>query len=410
LTEPPVLTLRISRTSELLGVVLTIEQVKKFLESIEIPCEIIDPDSLKVSVPTFRVDLEREVDLVEEVARLIGYNEIPVSLPSVDLSYPEQDPERVKRNSVSRFMTSIGFSEAINYSFYSSQYPSFLQISGQDRRSRHVKILNPLSEDQDVMRTSLLPGLLENVRRNVNFQQPSCRLFEVGKVFFPSDDDVLPEEPARLAAVLCGRREGSKAPIHCSDELVDIYDAKGTVEALLENMRLAEKLRFQQPENDFIEPFAEPASALNLVNDGKTIGTIGKIKSQVLKTFGIKRDVYYVDVDFTRLCALAPEPKEFNPLPVFPSVKRDIALVVPTATPSGDLVTAVLHSGEKLVEHCDVFDVYQGDKISAGFKSVALSITYRSQTKTLTEKNVEKAHNKLVNLLTGKFSGSFREA
>ena len=130
----------------------------------------------------------------------------------------------------------------------------------------------------------------------------------------------------------------------------------------------------------------------------------------VLKTFGIKKEVYYLDLDFTALCDLASEPKSFNALPVFPSVKRDIALVVPMSTPSGELVAAILQSGEKLVEHCDVFDVYQGDKIESGFKSVALSITYRSQTKTLTEKNVEKAHNKLVKLLAGTFSGSFREA
>ncbi len=410
LTAPPVLMLRIPRTAELLGVSLTAGQVKELLESIEIPCEIVDDDTLRVFVPTFRVDLEREVDLVEEVARLIGYNEIPVSLPAVDLSYPEQDQERVKRNRVNAFMTSVGFSEAINYSFYSSEYSNFLELSEHDRRRRQVKILNPLSEDQDVMRTSLLPGLLDNVRRNVNFQQLSCRLFEIGKVFFPSAVDSLPDEPSRIAAVLCGQREGSHVPFHCKDDQVDIYDAKGAVEALLQEMRLSGRLRLIPAAVDSVEPFAEASYALNLTKDDEAIGTIGKLKSHILKKFGIKKEVYYLDLDFTALCDLASEPKSFTALPVFPSVKRDIALVVPMSAPSGDLVTAVLQSGEKLVEHCDVFDVYQGDKIESGFKSVALSITYRSQTKTLTEKNVEKAHNKLVKLLAGTFSGSFREA
>lgn len=410
LTAPVTLSLRISRTSDLLGVSLTTERVKDLLESIEIPCDTVDDDTLDVFVPSFRIDLEREVDLVEEVARLIGYNEIPISLPAVDLSYPEQDSERIKRNRINEFMTSIGFSEAINYSFYSSGYTALMGIADDDKRSNHVKILNPLSEDQDVMRTNLLPGLFENVRRNVNFQQASCKLFEIGKVFFPTSGESLPDEPTRIAGVLSGQRESSQIPFHSKDDQVDIYDAKGAVEALLDEMRLANGLELLPVSDGIVEPFAENDYALNLVNNGATIGTIGKIKQQVLRNFGIKRDIYYFDLDFAALCDLIPEPKAFSRLPVFPSVKRDIALVVPGATPSRDLVDAVLKSREKLVEHCDVFDVYQGDKIESGFKSVALSITYRSQTKTLTEKNVEKAHNKLVKLLTSDFSGSFREA
>jgi len=410
LTAPVTLSLRISRTSDLLGVSLTTERVKDLLESIEIPCDTVDDDTLDVFVPSFRIDLEREVDLVEEVARLIGYNEIPISLPAVDLSYPEQDSERIKRNRINEFMTTIGFSEAINYSFYSSGYTALMGIADDDKRSNHVKILNPLSEDQDVMRTNLLPGLFENVRRNVNFQQASCKLFEIGKVFFPTSGESLPDEPTRIAGVLSGQRESSQIPFHSKDDQVDIYDAKGAVEALLDEMRLANGLELLPVSDGFVEPFAENDYALNLVNNGDTIGTIGKIKQQVLRNFGIKRDIYYFDLDFAALCDLISEPKAFSPLPVFPSVKRDIALVVPGATPSRDLVDAVLKSREKLVEHCDVFDVYQGDKIESGFKSVALSITYRSQTKTLTEKNVEKAHNKLVKLLTSDFSGSFREA
>jgi len=410
LVEPITLPLRIPRTSELLGIALTPEQVKSLLGSIEIPCEIIDDDNLSVLIPSFRIDLEREVDLVEEVARLIGYNEIPVSLPAVDLSYPEQDSERIKRNRVNEFMTTFGFSEAINYSFYSSEYPSLLGINDEDKRNQHVRILNPLSEDQDVMRTSLLPCLLENIRRNVNFQQTSCKLFEIGKVFLPASGQSLPDEPSRIAGVLAGLRDGAHVPLHSTDAQMDIYDVKGTVEALLEEMRHTDQLELTAAAGGVIEPFAENDYALNLIHDNTVIGTVGKIKQDVLRNFGIKKDVYYFDLDFTTLCNLSPTAKAFAPLPVFPSVKRDIALVIPLSTPSRELVNAVLNSREKLVEHCDVFDVYQGDKIEKGCKSVALSITYRSQTKTLTEKNVEKANNKLVNMLTSNFSGSFREA
>ena len=227
------LNLRISRTSELLGVPLTSKQVSELLESIAIGCKDIDDDTLLVTPPSFRVDLEREVDLVEEVARLIGYNEIPMSLPTVDLSYPEQDSARIKRNRISQFMTSIGFSEAINYSFYSSSYTSLMKLEKSDERSSHIKILNPLSEGQDVMRTTLLPCLFENVRRNINFQQTSCHLFEIGKVFFPVQGEDLAKETVRLSGVLFGLRNGSGLPFHFKNEQIDIYDTKGAVEALL---------------------------------------------------------------------------------------------------------------------------------------------------------------------------------
>ena len=410
--EPETLTLRISRTSELLGTPLSLEQVRDHLESIEISCEEKDQDTLLVTPPSFRIDLEREVDLVEEVARLVGYNEIPISLPEVNLSYPEQDPERVKRNFVSRFMTSIGFSEAINYSFYSSRYAAMMGLEGSDPRSAHIKILNPLSEDLDVMRTTLLPALLENVRRNINFQQSSCHLFEIGKVFSPVEGEELPKETTRIAGVLSGRRYGGTLPYHFKNDIVDIYDVKGSVESLLEEMRLTngEDSQISLVKAETPEPYGERNYAVSIVKNNSVIGTFGKVKEEVLRSFGIKKEVYYFDLDFDMLCEAPGIAKQFSSLPVYPSIKRDVALVIPSATPAGALVEAVLKSREKLVESCEVFDVFQGDKIEEGYKSVALSITYRSETKTLTEKNVEKANSKLVKILTDQFGGSFREA
>jgi phenylalanyl-tRNA synthetase beta chain len=409
------LTLRISRTTDLLGLPLTVEQVSELLESIAIRCTPKDNDTLVVNPPSFRVDLEREVDLVEEVARLIGYNDIPISLPSVDLSYPEQDQERIRRNAACSIMTKFGFTEAINYSFYSSSYDVKMLLEEADKRCSHVKILNPLTEDQDVMRTMLLPGLFENIRQNISFQQTSCKLFEIGDLFFPVQGKPLPNEVPRMAGVMTGNRHGSQSPLHYKNDAVDIYDIKGAVEGLLEEMRLhngrdLSAVRLTPAAVATAEPYAEEEYGLSIIYDNKSIGSIGKIKDEVLRDFGIKREVFYFDIDFKALAGVPSAPKEYSALPIYPSVKRDIALVVPAQTAAGDLVDSVISSKEKLVEHCDVFDVYQGNKIQGGFKSVALTITYRSQTKTLTEKNVEKAHVKLVNMLTDRFGGSFREA
>ena len=405
--------LRISRTSQMLGVDFAKEQIQELLESIQIPCETTDEDTLRVSVPSFRVDLEREADLFEEVARLYGYNQIPVTLPSVDLSYPEQDNERIKRNEACRIMTQAGFTEAINYSFVSGQYDDVLLLAEDDDRRRHVHLLNPLTEDQDVMRTSLLPGLLENVKRNLNFQQSSCRLFEIGKVFYPNDGAPLPDEPTRICGVLVGNRYGSYSPLHYKSEETDINDARGGVETLLAGLRLTDTSAaphiFCTTAENGGEPFCQPGYEIKVHSADQQLGSIGKLKNEILVNLGIKRDVYYFDLDFSALCAIKPAAKTFAPLPVYPSVKRDIALLVPRSIEAGNMVKTVLSSGEKMVESCELFDVYQGDKIDSAMKSVALTITYRSATRTLTENNVEKAHTKLVKLLTDSHGGSLRE-
>ncbi len=412
--QPAALKLRTSKTAELLGLDLGRDQLAELLQSIEICCDIEDEDTLRAQVPSFRVDLEREADLVEEIARLYGYNRIPTTLPGVDLSFPDQDDERVKRNEASRIMTGAGLSEAINYSFVSSTYDDLLQLGENDLRRSHVRLLNPLTEDQDVMRTSLLPGLLENVRRNLNYQQTSCNLFEIGKIFLPRPGAELPDEPMRIAGVMTGNRHGTCSPLHFKAAETDIFDIKGAVQTLLGQMRLlgtsgAPQLSLAAADEQSTEPFCAPGYGIAVRAGDRVLGTIGRLKNDLLLDLGIKRDVYYFDLDFSALAALPTAAKTFSPLPVYPSVKRDIALVVPEATASGDLVQTVLSSGEKLVEYCELFDVYQGDKIGGGMKSVALSITFRSAARTLTEKNVEKAHAKLVRLLTDTFGGALRE-
>ncbi|MGI9535924.1 MAG: phenylalanine--tRNA ligase subunit beta, partial [Desulfocapsaceae bacterium] len=412
--QPVVLSLRASKSADLLGVDLSLDELSELLNSIEIECEKKDDDTLTVQIPSFRVDLEREADLIEEIARLYGYNRIPITLPGVDLSFPEQDEERIKRSNASRIMTEAGFSEAINYSFVSSDYDDALQLEESDTRRSHVQLLNPLTEDQDVMRTSLLPGLLENVRRNLNFQQTSCYLFEIGKIFLPNGEAPLPYEPMHIAGILTGNRNGAHSPLYFKAEETDISDAKGAVETLLSQMRLYgqspdQQIRFSLADEHSTEPFCEIGCCINVVSGTAIVGSLGKLKNEILLELGIKRDTYYFDLDFSALATIKPAANTFSSLPVYPSVKRDIALVVPTSVPAGDLVQTVLSSREKLVEYCELFDVYQGDKIGGGMKSVALSITFRSATRTLTEKNVEKAHVKLVKLLTDTYGGSLRE-
>lgn len=339
-------------------------------------------------------------------------------MPTVNLSYPEQDTSRKRRLKLAEKLCEFGFTEAINYSFIAEKATSTLGLAEDDARCTSVKLLNPLSEDQAVLRTMLLPGLLDNVRRNINFQKTSVRLFEIGKVFLPVATEKLPEETMHITGVLSGNRYGDSSPLHFKQDLVDIYDAKGAVEFIAEIMGISilqlanqeASLSFAIPNDNEKEPFLENGYALLLKSGDNIIGSLGKIKSDALKQFAIKNEVYYFDLDFDALCMVQTEAVNFTSLPVFPSVKRDIALVVPDSVSAGELLDAVRKSPEKLIERCEIFDVFKGNKIPQGHKSIALTITYRSQTKTLTEKNVEKSHSKIVRLLTDQFGGSFRNA
>ncbi len=408
-------TLRVSRTNAHLGINLDSKEMATLLESIEIRCENKNSDTLLVTPPSFRVDIEREADLVEEVARLFGYNNIPVTLPEVNLSYPAQDSNRLRRNNLSSALTSISYTEAINYSFVSTEYSDWLTLAETDPRRQNVPLLNPISEDQSVMRTMLLPGLLENIKRNISFQKTAVKMFEIGKIFTPVASNRQPIEKTRLTGVLSGSRHGENSSLYYKHEPVDIFDAKGSVEFIIESLGLTctsdtKNIHFRQPEDNKCEPYAESDYSLDLCDNDQIIGTLGKIKNEILKNFGIKHTVYYYDLDYDALCNVKTSGKNFTQLPIYPSVKRDIALIIPVDVSSGKLLDVVKSSKDKLIESSEIFDIFQGDKIERGFKSVALSITYRSQSKTLTEKNVEKSHSKIVRMLTDKFKGSFRDA
>lgn len=409
------LTLSISRTSTLIGVDFTGEELTKMLLSIEMRVANKDEDTLWVSPPSFRIDIEREADLVEEIARIYGYDNVPTATPLVNLSYPEQDKNRLKRYPLAEKITRTGFYEAINYSFTSPFHADMLGLEEGDYRRANVALLNPLSEEQSVMRTSLLPSLLENVKRNISFQKTAIRLFEIGKVFFSQGKDVQPLERQHITGVLSGNRFGESSQLYFKNAHVDIFDAKGVVEFIfaemgLRNLANKEEIVFTVPPEGAREPFSSEHYSL-VIHIGDTIlGTIGKIEKDVLKNFGIKNEVFYFDLNFDALCEVASQDTAFCSLPVYPAVKRDIALVVASNVSAGELLATVRSSKDKLIESAEIFDVFEGGKVEKGFKSVAISITYRSQTKTLTEKNVEKSNSKIVSLLTDRFGGSFRDA
>ena len=410
--KPPLeLQIRIDRVCTLLGLTLSREEVTRYLESIEFAVTLINEKTLQVVVPSFRIDIEREIDLIEEVARLVGYNKIPTSQPSIRMDYPKRDELRVVRQEAAQILTAQGFFEAINYSFVAENHSDFCRLPQDDHRRRVVRLLNPLSEEQSVMRSMLLPAMLENIRHNINFQRPDIRLFEIGKVFQQLSPDTLPEERLQLCAVISGHRYPEAEPLHYSTQLADFFDIKGVAVNLLQVLRVAatEDIPLFQQIPTLVPPYCDPTCAAVIMNGDKIIGAVGTIHPETLKAFGIKQQVYFFEIDLQLLASLGTKAKKFKALPKYPSVKRDISLVVPDNIPAGELLRAIQTRHHKYLESADIFDVYRGKPIQAGYKSVALSVTYRSATTTLDDQSVDNVHEKIVNSLMADFNARYRE-
>ena len=408
LPQPMELELRVQRTTDLLGVPFTADAVCGLLNSIQVAACKKDEATVSVRVPTFRVDLEREIDLIEEVARLHGYNEIPTTLPVVPMRFPETDSARSLKKRLSTLLMGLGCYEAINYSFVTPRHFDMLGLAEDDPARKVVPLLNPLTEEQSVMRSHLLPGLLENLRRNINHQQADVRLFEIGKVFHHRDLETQPEEVTELAVVMCGRRYPGSPRLYEGEVAVDIYDAKGLVEAVLADLRLTATVTI---EADTSAPvYAEAAAALRLTGGGRELGRVARLEPKVLKKFGIKQEAFFVSIDLDALVELNAAPKVFAPLPKFPSVQWDIALLLGDQVGGGEMLAAIDADGDPLIEKAEIFDVYRGKNIEAGLKSVAIAVTYRADDRTLDDETVSRVHNKIVKMMQTRFDARLRDA
>lgn len=383
-------------TNEILGLKLELSEIQRLLRSIGLavePAPDAPEEALQVIVPFSRHDLEREIDLVEEVARLNGYDRIPVTMP---VSRMICHLSGGRQRGVARIRDAVvarGFSEVINYSFVSPAAWDRIALEAGDARRRTVKILNPLNEEQSVMRTSLVPSLLETVSRNLAYRTRDLQLFELRPVFLPRAGEELPDERRRLVMALCGR---------CAPEgwtqggaMVDFYDLKGVVEDLIDHFRV-DKVLWPA---DAREPYLHPGKSCRIESAGTLLGTLGEVHPVVLQNYDIDTPVYLLDLDIEAFLSVSRESEGFRPLSRFPDVYRDSALLVDESVTAQRLFDAVAAVRGKLVEDFVLFDLYRGKGVPEGKKSLAIRVRYRSLEKTLTEEEIGKAHGKIIRAL-----------
>lgn len=391
--HPVQITLRPKRVNKLLGTDLSSQEMVRILGSLEIP--VRDGDDLTVEAPTFRPDLTREIDLVEEIARIHGYDKIETSLRASGSLVTKVAWEDELSREVKHLLAGGGFFEVITNNLVDPEVMAKL-----DPQAAQVRIKNPLSHDLSVLSTTLSYGLLGVVSRNKNRLERNVRIFELGRVFLAKGKG-LPEERVHLGIAVSGSRE----PRHWEtfEAEVDLYDLKGVVEELSDRFLLPLQL------NPGRSSFLHPDRCFHLEVGGKTIGVLGEVSESVLEVFGIKDKVILAELDFDKLASAVPRGRRFSPLPKFPPVDRDVAVVAKETLPSQTIRAKIKEAGGDLVAEVSLFDVYKGKQVPPGKKSLAYSIRYRSRERTLTDEEVDKIHQKVVSELEKSFGITLRE-
>jgi phenylalanyl-tRNA synthetase beta chain len=303
------------------------------------------------------------------------------------------------RNRIKRLMNGFGFTEAITYSFVSELTGDRLRLKEKDARQDFLHILNPLTEDQTVMRTSLVPGLIDAAVYNIARQVKNLKLFEIGKIFIKSDRQELPLEPEILAALWTGSR--NETSWHQEEIPCDFYDIKGCVEALIRALKI-DKVRFTKiPDGDC--DHTRPGYTAQILIAGQKVGLAGEIHPLVRDNFDLKQTAFIFELELDKIESLIPRAVTARPIPRFPAIYRDITIIIDRGIETLTVLEAVDEIGEDLVERLHLFDVFEGDPIAAGKKSVSFRVTYRSSNKTLEDDDV----NDLQRAITDKLIKTF---
>ena len=402
---PKTVFLDVNRTNRLLGTALNRDQIREHLESIEFSVTPEGTDALAVRPPSFRVDIQRPEDLMEEVARLSGYNHIPTTFPVMAAAAPPGSRRLTTRDAIRKWMTGFGYMEAINYSFVSSSSCDRLLLDRQDPRRRTVQIMNPISDEQTEMRSSMIPGLLETMGRNLARQTRNLRVFEIGKVYMEGDGENTGNtaspavETEMLAALWTGSR--TDGTWHSAETACDFFDIKGTVEGLVSALGIA-GIRFSSMPAGSCW-YTRPGHTAVISAGGMQVGLVGELKPEVLAAYDLKKAAFIFELEVDRILPLIPEEKTFLAIPKFPAVTRDITLIIDRHIETGSVLEGVLSQGQQLIESLQLFDVYQGQPIPPEKKSISFRITYRSSERTLEDEKVNTLHEQITGRLIDAF-------
>ena len=383
--QPTKLALHADKINALLGTDVAPEEMRRILKSLDFG---VDGD--EITVPSWRGDVAHYSDLAEEVARFTGYNNIPTTPMRGVTTQGGYSPEQVLERSLGTVCRSLGYDEIITYSFISPTYYDKIRWPEDDPRRKSLKIMNPLGEDTSIMRTTVLPSMLEILTRNYNYRNKTARLYELGRTYFEKEDGMA-DEPKVLSLGLYGPDES-------------FFTLKGAVEALLGSIR-AEQITFRAERNN---PSYHPGRCAKVYAGEAEIGVLGQIHPLVAANYDVDTELYCAELSFDALVAAKGSDPEYVPLPKFPAVTRDIAVLVDTAVTVGDLEGCIQSAAKGLLKEVALFDIYNGANLPAGKKSVAFNLVLRSDERSLTAQEADDEVKVILDALEKGFGATLR--
>ena len=402
---------RPARVNKVLGIDVKKTDMTKYLKQLGIEVKSKGKDALECAPPSWRWDLEREEDMIEEVARVYGFQNIPVTLPTYT-SAPDrtgEDKERLRR--VASLMTASGFTEAITMSFVAKAAAE--QFVAEDIE-RPLALINPLTEDYVCMRTSLVAGLVAVLKRNISFKLEDLRIFEIGRVFSPRKGQELPNEPLKLAGVMSGARYPDIWHFHRGEidtegnvdrtREVDFYDVKGALENLLEGMGITEATFTPSS-----APFLHPGKSADVSVDGEIIGYAGELSPAALREHDLARKALIFEILLEPLLVHSRKVNTFRSIPRYPYIERDLSFIVEEKVSGDEIKHLISRLGHDIITSVALFDFYRGESIPEGYLSMAFRIRYQSEERTLTDEEAHEAHMRIADALTKELGAKMRE-
>ena len=365
--QPTTLKLRADKINELLGTDVEAAEMVRILKKLDFQVEGDD-----VTVPSWRGDVVHYSDLAEEVARFYGYNNIPSTLMRGQTTLGGYSEAQKLEQALGSVCRTMGYDEIITYSFISPAYYDKIRWPENDKRRQSFKILNPLGEDTSIMRTTVLPSMLEILTRNYNFRNKAAKLYEVGRVYLPGGEDGLADERKLLSMGAYG-----------SD--MDFFAMKGAIEAVMDSIR-AENVTYEAVNDN---PSYHPGRCAKVLADGKEIGVFGQIHPLAAENYGVDAELYCAELSFDALMEARGAAAEYVPLPKFPAVTRDIAVVCDEAVTVGALEEAIRKGAKGLLKEVKLFDIYRGKGVDEGKKSVAFNLVLRADDRSLTSEEAD---------------------
>ena len=390
------ITITLDRINRVLGTAITKDEVAAILTNLQFAFSE-DNGTFTITVPSRRRDISIEEDIIEEVARLYGYDRLPATLPVAEAKPGKLTPYQAKRRKVRRYLEDVGFFQAITYSLTSAEKATMFALE----TAEPIRLALPMSEERSVLRQSLIPHLLEVASYNRARQVENVAVYETGAVYLTNGENELPSEKERLAGVLTGvwhahLWQGEK-------KAVDFYVAKGVLDGLFELLGLTNRIEYKQAKREHMHP----GRTADILLDGKTIGFVGQLHPVVQKEYDLK-ETYVFELALPDLLNAEVEDIRYSPIPRFPSIARDIALVVDENVIAGELQKAIIEAGGSLLKEVAVFDVYKGDRLPEGKKSIAFSLRYYDPERTLTDEEVTAVHEKVIQAVEQKFGATLR--